>query len=260
MSVSVRRLTHHVPFMALTPSHRITVIREIAQRLKKDDWSLIDLTLRQFGLPVTETWHGEKSDYVIEMIQGGQAADLIELARHLGFQLQKTSTSPDPSFWKDGMLRLFISHLAKHRSFAAQLQGSLIDFGICGFVAHSDIEPTEEWQTAIETALVTCDALVTLLHPEFHRSNWTDQEIGFAMGRGLPVFSVRLGQDPYGFIGRFQAFDGKNNTADVLAAELFVAYRKNKQTQGKMADSLVAYSRRAIVSQPPGNVSVTSKS
>jgi hypothetical protein len=59
------------------------------------------------------------------------------------------------------------------------------------------------------------------------------------MGRGLPVFSVRLGQDPYGFIGRFQAFDGKNNTADVLAAELFVAYRKNKQTQGKMADSLV---------------------
>jgi hypothetical protein len=59
------------------------------------------------------------------------------------------------------------------------------------------------------------------------------------MGRGLPVFSVRLGQDPYGFIGRLQAFDGKNKTADVLAAELFVAFRKNKQTQGKMADSLV---------------------
>ena len=43
----------------------------------------------------------------------------------------------------------------------------------------------------------------------------------------------------YGFIGRFQAFDGRGKTASILARELFGAYRKNKQTQGVMANALV---------------------
>jgi len=137
------------------------------------------------------------------------------------------------------MLKLFITHLAAHRRFVAELQEALWAYGISGFVAHSDIEPTQEWQTEIETALATCDALVALLHPDFHLSNWTDQVIGFAMGRGVPVFSVRFGQDPYGFISRFQAFDGTGKSAEALARELFEAYRKNKQTQALMAGALV---------------------
>ncbi len=59
------------------------------------------------------------------------------------------------------------------------------------------------------------------------------------MGRGLPVFAVRFGQDPYGFIGRFQAFTGVGETADALAIELFDSYRKNKQTQRRMAEVLM---------------------
>lgn len=102
-----------------------------------------------------------------------------------------------------------------------------------------DIEPTTEWQSQIETALSTCDALVALLHDKFHESKWTDQEIGFAMGRAIPVFSVRLGEAPYGFIGRFQAFNGLNAEPSKLAKELFESYRKNKQTSRKMAEVLI---------------------
>ena len=106
-------------------------------------------------------------------------------------------------------------------------------------MAHNDIEPTLEWQTQIETALATADSLVALLHPTFHASSWTDQEIGFAMGRGLPVFAVRFGQDPYGFIGRFQGFVGGGKTPEVLAHELFDSYRKNKQSQKRMGEGLL---------------------
>ena len=120
---------------------------------------------------------------------------------------------------------------AAHRLFAAALQDALLNFGISAFVAHNDIEPARDWQTHIETALSTCDALVALLHPKFHQSNWTDQEIGFAMGRGVPVFSVRFGQDPYGFIGRFQAFAGDDGPEPELARQLFTVYQKHKQTQ-----------------------------
>jgi nucleoside 2-deoxyribosyltransferase len=152
----------------------------------------------------------------------------------------------EPPFWRLGMLKLFVTHLAAHRQFAADLQEALWGYGISAFVAHNDIEPTQEWQTEIETALATCDALVALLHPEFHQSNWTDQETGFAMGRGIPVFSIRFGQDPYGFIGRFQAFDGKGKSAQTLARELFDTYRKNKQTQDAMAEALVSLFEHTI--------------
>jgi len=214
-------------------------MKEAANRLGTEDWPLIDVTLKQFSLPWSDEWRGTKDAYVLQMIEDAPDQALIDLALHVGFQFEKAASRVDPPFWRKGMLRLFVSHLAAHRTYAAQLQESLLEFGISCFVAHNDIEPTQEWQAQIETALATCDALVALLHPNFHQSNWTDQEIGFAMGRGVLVFSVRFGQDPYGFIGRFQAFNGNGKSAETLAHELFDAYRKNKQSQRHIAEVLV---------------------
>jgi len=143
------------------------------------------------------------------MIEKAKDQTLLELAQHLGFVLEVSESSHiEPAFWRKGMFRLFISHLAGHRKWAGELQEALLPYGISSFVAHNDIEPTTEWQNQIETALSTCDALVALLHEKFHESKWTDQEVGFAMGRGVPVYSVHFGEAPYGFIGRFQAFNG----------------------------------------------------
>jgi len=176
----------------------------------------------------------------MEMVHEASDETLIDLAEHVGFSFERAAVPAiDPPFWQKGMFRLFVSHLAKYRAFAAELQTALLDFGISCFVAHNDIEPTEDWQTQIQLALATCDSLIALLHPGFHISNWTDQEIGFAMGRGVPTFAVQFGQTPYGFIGRFQAFNGATKPATLLARELFDAYRKNKQTQRRMSDVMV---------------------
>jgi nucleoside 2-deoxyribosyltransferase len=226
--------------MPLSPSQRIALIKEISGRLGTEDWPLVDLTLKQFSLPWSEQWNGTRESYVLHMIEEASDQSLIDLAQHVGFQFEEVTTRRiEPPFWRKGMLRLFVVHLAVHRFFAAELQEALLNFGVSCFVAHNDIEPTQEWQAQIETALATCDALVALLHENFHVSNWTDQEIGFAMGRGVPAFAVRFDQDPYGFIGRFQAFNGNGKTAAVLARELFDAYRKNKQTQRRMSEVLV---------------------
>jgi hypothetical protein len=227
--------------MSLTASKRITLLKEVADRLQVEDWPLVDITLIQYRLPTSDTWNGNKHGYVLEMCKSAPDAVLIELAQHVGYLVEELSKPGiDPPFWRKRMFRLFVSHLAVEKVFAAELQESLLQYGISGFVAHNDIEPTLEWQTQIETALATSDALVALLHPDFHKSNWTDQEIGFAMGRGLPVFAVRFGQDPYGFIGRFQGFNGGGKTADLLAKELFDTYRRNKQTQKRMGEVLVS--------------------
>ena len=215
-------------------------MKEISNRLSMEDWPLIDVTLRQFSLPWSDDWRGEKNAYILKMTEEASDQALIDLASHVGFRFEAAPTGIDPPFWRQGMFRVFLSHLAAHRVFAARLQDALLSYGISAFVAHNDIEPTRDWQTQIETALATCDALLALLHPNFHQSNWTDQEIGFAMGRGVPVFSVRFGQDPYGFIGRFQAFTGDEGSAIELALDLFTSYRKHKQTQRKMSEVLIA--------------------
>jgi hypothetical protein len=226
--------------MPLSPSQRILLMKEISARLANESWPLIDVTLKQFSLPWADQWQGEKDAYVLHMVEEATDEALIDLAQHVGFQSgEATAPRVDPPFWRKGMLRLFVSHLAIYKVFAAELQEELLGFGISCFIAHNDIEPTKEWQTQIETALATCDALVALLHDGFHASNWTDQEIGFVMGRGAPAFAVRLGQEPYGFIGRFQAFNGNGKSAAKLARELFDAYRNNKQTQRRMSEILV---------------------
>jgi hypothetical protein len=229
--------------MSLSPSQRITLIKVIAERLGKESWSLINVTLQQFDVPaVGGSWSITQTyTYVLERVQNAHDQSLIDLARHVGYKFdQPISAGVDPPFWRKTMLRLFVSHLAIHRKFAGELQDELFRCGISAFVAHNDIEPTLEWQVQIETALATCEALVALLHEKFHASNWTDQEIGFAMGRRMPTFAVKYGETPYGFIGRFQAFNGNGKTPVQLAHELFDCFRKNKQTQKRMSEAVVS--------------------
>jgi hypothetical protein len=226
--------------MALTPSQRMTFLREVAERLGREDYNLIDTTLRQFSLPWSDQWEGTKEGYILNMTETASDEQLADLASHVGYRFEMAPLAMEPSFWRKGMLRLFVSHLAKYRQYAGELQETLLWYGISAFVAHNDIEPTSEWQTQIETALATCETLIALLHPTFHDSNWTDQEIGFAMGRGLSVYAVDFGQVPYGFIGRFQAFKGTDLLPSELAQELFESYRKNKRTERRMAEVLMS--------------------
>lgn len=233
--------------MALSASLRINIIKEVANRLESEDWSLIDLTLEQFGLPTSPTWSGSIHAYLIEHVSKGNDAQLIEIAEHVGYVVEQPGASvvTDPEYWEPEHFRVFLSHLSAHKAFIAELQSELLRYGITSFVAHNDIEPTLEWQVEIERALRTCDSLVALLHEGFHASYWTDQEVGYVMGRGQPVFAVRLGQDPYGFIGKFQGFNGHGKQVSEIARELFDTYRLNKQTQTHMAGAIVRMFERS---------------
>ena len=47
------------------------MIRQISQRLDGDDWSLIDLILKQYGLPTNDQCSNNKGDYIVNMIETG---------------------------------------------------------------------------------------------------------------------------------------------------------------------------------------------
>lgn len=141
--------------------------------------------------------------------------------------------------WADGRFRAFLSHVSVHKVAVSALKDALALRGIAAFVAHEDIAPSLEWQREIEIALRSMHALVALITPDFHPSAWTDQEVGWALGRGLLVVPVRLGANPYGFVGKYQGIAGTLDQPDTLANSITRALLANTQTHGEMRRSLV---------------------
>lgn len=164
----------------------------------------------------------------------------------------------EPSgIWKESRIRVFISHASSVRSEVAEFAGVLDDFGFSTFVAHDDIEPSRDWSTVIEEALTTCDVLVAYLTREFHESNWTDQEVGWAMGRGALVVPLNVGLTPYGFIGRYQAAHASRGrgygweTAETVTRAVAVAVFEGQRAMAeRLTTSMTAVITRAFELTP----------
>jgi hypothetical protein len=138
--------------------------------------------------------------------------------------------------WREGGFRVFLSHKSENKREASELKGKLNQLGISCFVAHEDIEPTKEWIEEIEKALYSMDALVALITEKFHDSVWTNQEIGFALGRNVLVISLKMGGDPCGFIGKFQALSCSWDSAHI---ELVKRYLKHDRTLDAYIDAYI---------------------
>ncbi len=144
------------------------------------------------------------------------------------------------SIWHSPQFKLFFSHVAAHKGFAATIRDELSIRAISAFVAHDDIEPSQEWQDVIEAALRSADALAALLTPDFHESNWTDQEVGACMVRNVLILPVNLGLNPYGFIAKVQALNGSGKNSAQLAEEIFNTLVTHELTRTAMAEAIVA--------------------
>jgi hypothetical protein len=152
--------------------------------------------------------HNVQNEFIEEVFLELQAGKDHEWRKESGLLLAGTrlvSTIAETRIWGDDGFRVFLSHKSEVKKETADLKLRLGLFGISSFVAHQDIHPTKQWQDEIENALASMDAFVALMSADFHDSDWTDQEVGFAFARGVPIVAVRLGTDPYGFIGKFQA-------------------------------------------------------
>lgn len=145
----------------------------------------------------------------------------------------------DESMWKYNYYRLFISHLAKDKIRASYIKKILSPYGIDCFVAHEDISPSREWQTVIENALSSTDALCAILSPNFSKSPWCDQEVGFALGRRKLVIPISCGAIPYGFIGKWQAIKTDGKSRNQVANDVYKAICTNEITRSRYLEKLV---------------------
>ena len=143
--------------------------------------------------------------------------------------------------WEPKQFRLFLSHKTDDKIQVAELKQKLSVYGISCFVAHEDIAPTQRWADEIENALFSMDACVAIMTPLFHNSDWTDHELGCAHGRHVPVIAVRMGRDPYGLIGRFQALSATWDNLHFKLLELLINYNKVKDAFIQAIDDCSSY-------------------
>jgi TIR domain len=133
------------------------------------------------------------------------------------------SQAAEKRIWEEpNTFRVFLSHKSEVKKETAEIKEGLRPFGVSCFVAHVDIHPTQLWQDDIESALCSMDAFAALLTYTFHESEWTDQEMGFAFARGVPIVAVRLGRDPYGFIRKFQGLASSWSNCAVDLAKVLI--------------------------------------
>lgn len=186
----------------------------------------IDAFLTEYKLPLpdkSQISFNSKRLYAVAALRGVPIETVLRIADELDVDitLGSRAAAVPPRNWQDTTrFKLFISHISKDKDKATRLKECLQEFAISGFVAHEDIHPTLVWQTEIERALYAMDALLTIHTEGFSKSHWTQQEIGFALGRGVKIISFKMGEDPTGFIAREQALPRRRRTAEEIAKEI----------------------------------------
>ena len=158
----------------------------------------------------------------------------------VAFSREPHARPEDVGLWKDNSLRLFLSHCDQYKAHAHALAESLEPYGVSVFVAHDAIKPMKEWQKEILNGLMTMEVMLVLLTDDFHKSNWTNQEIGFALGKGTPIVCVKVGAvDPQGFIGARQALTASLEEISDVAPQVHRALINEIGQEGRLKEILI---------------------
>ena len=222
---------------------RVTERLELAERIAVElqsryTFAELDRFLVAFGIDTQHLeWGNSKRVYARDILSAGSESLVRAIAEELDMDdLAKTGRVVNfPQVWRESTdFRLFISHISKDKQIAHRLKEALADYGIAGFVAHDDIDPTTAWEREIERGLWTMDAMVAVLTDGFHNSHWCQQEVGFALGRGAKVISFKWGEDPVGFLSKDQALPRRNRTAEQIAAEIDRLLAKDGRTSDQL--------------------------
>jgi hypothetical protein len=231
----------------LKPGERIGLIRGLADALAPMEWADIDLILRQFGFPWSAEWGStDRRAYAMHHLEAGTDESIDQLRDYLLSPQTASATVDDRGPWPKDYFRLFVSHVARVQAHVQELKDALEPCGIAAFVAHVDIKPTQAWVEVIEQALNSCDALAAHLTHDFHESEWTDQEVGFALARRVLVLPLKVECDPYGFIGSVQALPAENATSAQLAEGIFEALVGHGLTAAAIAEPVLAALERSL--------------
>jgi TIR domain len=227
---------------------RVHAERELLAAFKEQmGWTDIELFFKRMRISRPE--FDNDSGYTLTDLTRGYLANcsdevLLNIAHQLGLDIPTGKHNDglialgDSKYWLIDHFRVFISHVHTAKLQAGGLRQALQRYAISAFVAHEAIETSAEWREEILRSLMSMDAFVAILTPDFNSSKWTDQEVGIAVARDVLLIPVNRGENPYGFLSKYQALSSKGLVAKDVAAEVFRTICTNVRTKGRMIESL----------------------
>lgn len=239
----------------LTQAQRADLRTQIVAALFERDWTDIDIILTSFDLDglglESEPDYQTARRQCRSSLQAADDTTLRDLATYLlgsGEGLMEPhmpTVDGADGIWGAGIARVFLSHLARQKAFVGEVSRELSAIQLRTFVAHDTIDVSQEWQLEIERALQSADVLVGLAHPGFHSSVWTQQEVGWALGRNLPVLIIGLGEKPEGFPNRYQSPMLNEHSAWKVASTVAVWMTRYERWRDRVVEELVNDLKRA---------------
>ena len=96
------------------------------------------------------------------------------------------------------------------------------------------------WQTEILNGLESMEIMLAFVTDDFHDSVWTNQEVGFALGRNIPIVPLKVqGQDPSGFIGKQQALKWSYDDVAEAAPKIYEILAEKLGNRKRLQTSVV---------------------
>ncbi|QTJ67952.1 toll/interleukin-1 receptor domain-containing protein [Rhodococcus sp. ZPP] len=221
---------------------RVELVLELANKLDAQDlrWDHANIILQTYGVqPLDSDQYGPTT---AETVNTATDEQLIELAQHFGLETPNDAPAAAVTTTVKSARPLFVfaSHLAKHKAVVHEVSAALTEYGITLFVAHDSITVDAQWHDEIEKALDRADAGLVFLHDGFKESAWCDQEVGWLLGRHVPVMALKFDTDPYGPLGKHQAQVIRTQTPTTIAEQTVDRIRAKTELASGLGASLVA--------------------
>lgn len=196
------------PFV--TQKDLIDLIERLATELQKI-YTTADINryLRRFSISgATRSSVSSKRAYVKELLADVKDETVLKIAEDLGIP---TPNGVNPAIANKVQLPsepyAFISYQHDDRQHAAQVKTLLRRIDVTSFMAHEDIEVSDEWRARLLLELSRATMFIAVLSVRYFTSPWCVQESGIAAFRSdMVVVPLSIdGTTPLGFLGHFQA-------------------------------------------------------
>lgn len=223
-------------------TERIELVNAIARDLEQRyDWDDLLIFINAYDIAPEHASTNSRLQFSKAALATCSDDLLLEISRELDLESRGTRLIPPepPEAWQNTQLfRMFVSHVSGEKRNAHRLKDCLLDHGVSCFVAHDDIKPTVEWRHEIEKALECMDGFVAMHTEGFSKSNWTQQEVGFALGRGVKIISFKLDEeDPTGFLSHQQALSREGRKAEDISIDIIELLKNDVRTKSVLASA-----------------------
>ncbi|WP_277246176.1 hypothetical protein [Micrococcus terreus] len=219
---------------------RIRVIQRVRDALTSMTWEDQDLILSTFEVgELPDNPYGDGPTLTQWLNSNITDQQLHALAQHL--EVLDNEAQPmvnTPTTETSESLFIFASHLSTHRELLGHVARELQLFHVDMFVAHDSIAMDAPWEHAIVEALNRCHAGAAFIHPGLHDSFYCMQEIGWMLGRGVPIARLLFGEAPKGLLGNLQGKPLANKTAQEVSEALLDWAGTHANLAGPLAESL----------------------